>query len=210
VSDTWHAALYASFTDGPFSLYGAAIGSLGPLRTDRAVRFPGFSDRDTAKQYGRTAQLFAEAAWDCPLSDFDVQPFLNFGWIEANTGSFSETGGITALSGTKGSSDEPFMTLGTRLSTDVTLASGGIITPNATLGWLHGFHALTPSRFLTFETTSSSFTVLGVPLDQDQAVIDLAISSQPIRGLTASIGYDGILSGHVRDNGLHASLMWAF
>jgi outer membrane autotransporter protein len=210
VSDAYHAALYASFTHGPFSLNGAAIGSWGAIRTDRAVRFPGFSDRDTAKQTGRTAQLFAEAAWDCPLGDFDVQPFLNGGWAEAFTGAFSETGGLAALTGTKGSSDETFMTLGTRLSTDVTLANGGVITPNATLGWLHGFRALTPSRFLTFEATSTSFTVLGVPLDEDQAVIDLAISSQPIRGLTASIGYDGILSGHVRDNGLHASLMWAF
>ncbi len=209
-SDSYHLGVYGSFGEGPFALDAGVIGSWGNIRTDREVRFTGFSDSDRAKQSSRTTQAFAQASYDLPLGNADLAPFVNGGWIEANTGAFSETGGTAALSGTRGQSDETFMTLGTRLSTDIALANGGTITPNATLGWLHGFHGLTPSRFLTFEATGQSFNVFGVPLDKDEAVIDVAVSAHPVPGLRATIGYDGILSGRVRDNGIHASLAWEF
>ncbi|HJW40784.1 MAG TPA: autotransporter domain-containing protein [Rhizomicrobium sp.] len=207
-SDSFHAGVYGGYGNGPWSVNGGAIGSWGSVRTERDVRFGSFSDTDLAKQSSRTTQAFLEAAYDLPMGGVDVAPFVNGGWIEANTGAFAESGGAAALSGTHAVSDETFTTLGLRVSTDIALSGGGDIAPNASIGWQHGYRGLLPARVLTIEATSASFTVFGVPLDQDQAVIDAGVTAHPVPGATLSFGYEGILSGRVNDNGLHLSAAW--
>jgi outer membrane autotransporter protein len=209
-SDSFHAGIYGGYGDGPFSLNGGVIGSWGTVRTVRAIGFGSFSDTDRANQSSRTSQAFGEAAYDVPLDNFDLVPFINGGWIEASTGAFTESGGVAALSGTHGVSDETFMTLGARLSTDIALPGGGDIAPNVSAGWQHGFRGLLPARSLAFISSGAGFTVLGVPLDQDEAVIDAGVTAHPAPGATISLGYQGILSERVTDNGLQLSVAWDF
>jgi outer membrane autotransporter protein len=209
-SDSVHLGVYGGYGDGPFSLKAGVLGSWGNVRTTRVVLFPGFLDKDTAKQSARTTEAFAEAAYDFGLEGIDLAPFINGGWSEASTGAFSEAGGVAALLGLHASSDDTFMTLGARLSTDLQLANGADILPNVSVGWMHSFHGLTPSRLLTFEATGQSFTVLGVPLDQDEAVIDAGFAFHPLPAVSVNVGYNGILSQRVSDNGVHANLSWKF
>ena len=84
------------------------------------------------------------------------------------------------------------------------------MVPDVSLGWMHAYRDLTPARTLTFEATSASFIVLGVPLDQDEAVIDAGLTIHATPTLLLNLGYEGMLSQHVRDNGLRANLSWAF
>ncbi|HUO90593.1 MAG TPA: autotransporter domain-containing protein, partial [Rhizomicrobium sp.] len=208
-SDSFHVGGYGSYSDGPFSLNAGVIGSWGTVRTVRAVGFGSFRDTDRANQSSSTTQVFGEAAYDVPLDNVDLTPFLNGGWVEASTDAFTESGGVAALTGADGVSDETFMTLGARLSTDIALPGGGDIAPTAVVGWLHRFSGLLPARSLAFVATGQGFTVLGVPLDEDQAVIDAGVVAHPMPGATITLGYQGILGDRVTDNGLQLSVAWA-
>ncbi|HEV2652352.1 MAG TPA: autotransporter domain-containing protein [Rhizomicrobium sp.] len=209
-SDSFHAGVYGGYGSGPLSFNVGVIGSWGTVRTDREVRIGSFSDSDRANQASRTTQAFGEAAYSIPLNSVDLTPFVNGGWIEANTGHFTETGGAAALSGTNSVSDETFSTLGLRLSTDIALSDGSDIAPTASAGWLHDFRYLTPARALAFIATGANFTVLGVPIDQDQAVITAGVVAHPAPGATITLGYQGMLSNRVTNNGLELSVAWEF
>jgi outer membrane autotransporter protein len=209
-SDSFHVGGYGGYADGPLSLDAGVIGSWGSVRTVRAVGFGGFRDTDRANQSSSTTQVFGEAAYDVPLDNVDLTPFLNAGWVEASTDAFTESGGVAALTGADAVSDETFMTLGARFSTDIALAGGGDIAPTAMVGWLHRFGGTLPARALAFVATGQGFTVLGVPLDEDQAVIDAGVVAHPMPGATISLGYQGILGDRVTDNGLHLGVAWDF
>jgi uncharacterized protein with beta-barrel porin domain len=47
------------------------------------------------------------------------------------------------------------------------LGSGVSLAPRLDIAWQHGFNTLTPGQALSFITAAQSFTVLGVPLEQD-------------------------------------------
>jgi len=209
-SDSFHAGIYGGYADGPISVNGGLLGSWGTVRTLRAVRFGSVADTDRATQDSTLTQAFAEAAYDVPLGSVDLTPFFNAGWIEANTGAFRESGGVSALSVTEAVSDQTFTTLGVRLSTDIELPGGGDIAPSAMVGWQHGYRGLVPARAVAFENTGVGFTVLGVPMDEDQAVIDAGVTAHPAPGATITFGYQGTLSNRVTDNGLQLSAAWNF
>jgi outer membrane autotransporter protein len=112
------------------------------------------------------------------------------------------------LSGVHAVSDETFTTLGARLSTDIVLPGDGDIAPTLSVGWLHSFRGLVPARSLTFVTTGVGFTVLGVPLDEDQAVFDAGVVAHPMPGATITLGYHGLFGARVTSNGLQLSVAW--
>jgi outer membrane autotransporter protein len=209
-ADMAHVGLYGGYLDGPFSLKTGVISTWGRVRTDRVVRLVGFSDLDTAHQVVRSSQAFAEAAYDADIDGVSFEPFANGGWVDAITGGFTEHGGAAALTGEHASTSEPFSTLGVRLETVLTAPAATDFHPYASLGWLHAYSDLTPSRTLSFVATGSGFTVSGVPLDRDQAVIDVGITAHPVPGITANLGYQGVLSDRVHDNALRANMAWDF
>ena len=204
--------LYAAYTDDAFSLEAGTGTSWGVARMNRQVRFNDFSESDTARPSTRATQAFAEANYDMAAGDdIDFEPFANAGWIEASTGAFRETGGNQRAVRDRQPKRRNNFHAGLQVcriicgrrrfgKSSLTQRSAGCA----------GFSGLTPVSRLTFEATGSGFTVLGTPLDRDEAVADLGISFRPVSSIVASFSYSGTLSQKVHDNGIHADLAWAF
>ncbi len=205
-----HAGVYGALRSGDFSFGVAAQGAWGTVATMRSVAFPGFADFDSAKQDARTLQAVAEAGYHSTLGSVALDPFANFGWISVNNGAFAETGGASALSGGERESDVTFSNLGLRAGADF-LGGGGLhIMPNASVAWQHGFGGLTPARALVFQSIAQGFTVTGVPLDADEAVVSANLAVQIDSTATFTAGYQGSVSQHTQNNGVHVGFDWRF
>ena len=206
-----HVGGYAGFEQGPLSVNVGALGSWGTIRTNRTIRFPTFSEAAAARQSAHYVDAFAETAYRANVGDaLTLEPFVDANWMEATSDVFRETGGLVALSGASRTQDEPFSTVGLRILGSVRMPAKVELLPTASIGWTHAFHDLTPDRMLTFEQTGESFSIHGVPLDRDQATISAALGTCLFPGAMASIGYEGILGGRIRDNGVRAAVSWQF
>ncbi len=176
----------------------------------RQVVFPHFSNNTFAMENVSSEQVFGEVGYGMNAGGMAVEPFGNVAWIKATTGAFTETGGPAALSGVKTSDSLTYSSVGLRMATSFSTASGAVITPKLSVAWQHAFGGLRPSQRETILSTSQSFTVLGAPLDRDQALVQAGVGGQLDASTRFSLTYEGALSHDVRDNGLRMSISHAF
>jgi outer membrane autotransporter protein len=147
-------------------------------------------------------QVFAEVGYGFALGQIAAEPFAGLADAHLSTGSFTETGntGLAALAGSGANDNIGYSTLGARLATDSTLPGGMVLTPRLSAAWQHAFGSITPTEALAFQSTGIGFTVAGVPLARDAALInagaDLHVTPQVTLGLT----YVGELAGRVQDH----------
>ena len=140
-----------------------------------------------------------------------AEPYAGVAYVSATTGAFAETGGNGALSGGSATNSQTYSSLGVRgLLGDYSIGGGVSVTPDLDIAWQHGFNSLTPGQSLAFITAAQSFTVLGVPLDQDAAAIQAGLDFKLMPGLKASIGYDGNLGSRDQSHFVRAGLEWQF
>ena len=141
-----------------------------------------------------------------------TEPFAGLAFVNLHTTSFSETGGTgaAALSSSAGTNDVGYSTLGARAATDWLLASGMVLTPHASAAWQHAFGPITPTAALAFETNGAPFTVSGVPLATDAALVQAGFDLHVNTRITLGLYYFGELAGHVQDNSVQGNLRWRF
>jgi hypothetical protein len=75
------------------------------------------------------------------------------------------------------------------------------VTPHVSGAWEHAFDNITPDAGLTFAATGTGFTVYGVPLAQDSALIDTGLDFALGPRTRADVSYTGQLAHNVHDNG---------
>ncbi|MCC3261829.1 autotransporter domain-containing protein, partial [Paenibacillus polymyxa] len=124
-----------------------------------------------------------------PLSDaYAIEPFAGVAWNQIRTRGFQETGGSAALRGQSNTDDVTSTTLGLRgamlIGTD---SAPGRLT--ATVGWRHAMGDVKPTQKLAFEG-GSTFTVSGVPIAKNAAVLGLGAEVAITRSTTAGVAYD--------------------
>ena len=85
-----------------------------------------------------------------------------------------------------------------------------LLTPQVTAAWQHAFGAVTPTTALAFQSTGAGFTISGVPLARDAALIEAGIDLHLTPQITLGLAYFGDLAGNVQDNTLQGNLMWKF
>jgi len=168
--DSYDLGLYAGTRFGAFALRGGAAYSWHDVSTARTILFPGFLDSTTAGATTGTAQLFAEAGYQMALGGVALEPFVGLAYLHIGGGSFNESGGAGALTVDLDALDTLTSTLGLRAATTLTLA-GRTLTPSLTLGWQHAFGDLTPAAQMRFAGGTTPFTVTGVPIAQDVALV---------------------------------------
>jgi outer membrane autotransporter protein len=101
-----------------------------------------------------------------------------------------------------------FSTLGLRAATPLNIGSLGL-TASGTLGWRHAYGSITPSSTLSFGG-GDSFTVDGVPIARNLAVIGAGISTPITPDVTFGINYSGQVGGGTMDQGISGNLDWRF
>ncbi|TPK05865.1 autotransporter outer membrane beta-barrel domain-containing protein [Mesorhizobium sp. B2-5-9] len=208
-SDSYHLGLYGGTNWGAIAFRTGAAYSWSSLSTKRSVAFTGFADQLSANYDAGTAQMFGDLAYKAETGgSFKFEPFANLAYVSLHTDGFSETGGAAALTSAGASSNVTFATLGLRSSTDFGL--GGVnATARGMLGWRHAFGDVTPTSSFAF-AGGDAFTIAGVPIARDAAVIEAGIDMKVSPNATLGLSYSGQFGGGAFDNGAKANLSVKF
>jgi outer membrane autotransporter protein len=128
--------------------------------------------------------------------------------VNLNTDSFTEKGAAAALHSPGDTSDVTFSTLGVRASTAVTLGSMQG-TLRGSLGWRHAYGDSTPVSTLQFQG-GQPFSVAGVPIAQDAAVIDAGVDMHLTKNAVLGVSYGGQFAGSSNAQSVQATLRVQF
>ena len=102
-----------------------------------------------------------------------------------------------------------FTTLGIRASAGLSLG-GTRANLNGMLGWRHAFGDTTPFSRLAF-AGSDNFTIEGVPIGEDAAVIEAGLDLAVAENATFGVSYSGqIAESETEDHGVRAALAVTF
>jgi outer membrane autotransporter protein len=139
-----------------------------------------------------------------------VEPFAGLAWVHLDTDAFSETGGLAALNVASGHEDVGYSTLGARLAATYRLANGMLLTPRVSAAWEHAFGDVTPAAALAFQSLGTAFTIAGVPLARDSALVDAGLDLRVSPQATVGIAYFGQIAKGAQDNSVKGSFSWRF
>ncbi|WP_325095493.1 autotransporter outer membrane beta-barrel domain-containing protein, partial [Burkholderia contaminans] len=103
-----------------------------------------------------------------------------------------------------------FSTLGLRASTDVAVTTKGKVTTFGTIGWRHAFGNTQPASTLSFASGGAPFSVVGVPIARDAAVLEVGVDAAVTKNLSLGLSYSGQLGRHISDHALYGNLLWKF
>jgi outer membrane autotransporter protein len=205
-----HLAAYAGTSFGAWNLRTGAAVSFDQISTSRSIVFPGFSDAVSARYHGTNGQVFGEAGYGMAFGPVAVEPFAGLAYVHIGSTSFTETGGLAALTGSGSKNDIGYSTLGARAATHVPLANGMLLTPRASLAWQHAFGDVTPTAALAFKTAGIPFTIAGAPIARDSALVDAGFDLDVGWQATIGLAYVGVLANSAHDHSVKGNFSWKF
>ena len=194
-----HIGAYAFGSYDAYVLRAGASYGFGNIRTQRSIDFTGFSDTASASQDANMLQMFGEVGYDFTFDNVTLEPFAGLAWTQVSAGAFRENGGSAALMGKARDMDNGYFTMGTQVFTTPIDFAGATLTPLLRAGWQHAFTLTTLSRSMTFISTGQAFTVQGVPLDRDRALLDVGATLNLDNNTQITLGYAGALGSHAND-----------
>ncbi|MDT4848096.1 Extracellular serine protease [compost metagenome] len=203
-SDNYHLGAYGGGQWGALGLRGGVAYSWHDIATRRSVATPSFSDRLKASYDGSTAQVFADLSYRIDTPSAAFEPFANVAYVNLRTDGYTESGGAAALHAKGQTTDTTFTTLGSRISSRFDLA-GAQAAARGSLGWRHAFGDVRPVAAQAF-SAGESFTVAGVPIAKDSAVIEAGLDVQITSKAAFGLSYQGQLASSAQDHGVKASL----
>jgi len=204
-SDNYHVGLYGGTTWGELAFRSGAAYTWSDVTTSRGVSFPGFGDSLKADYNAGTAQVFGELGYGMTMGAARFEPFAKLAYVSVNTNGFTEKGGAAALSSQGGTSDATFTTLGLRASTTFDL-NGATVTAKGTLGWRHAFGGTTPLSTMRFAAGGDAFSIGGVPIARDAAVVEAGLDFALSNAATLAVTYGGQFGSGMSDQSVKANL----
>ncbi|PND33313.1 autotransporter outer membrane beta-barrel domain-containing protein [Achromobacter pulmonis] len=196
--DSYTATLFGgrNFAAGPghIRFMAGAAYTWHDIDTKRDVAAGSLNQQLKSSYSASSTQLFTELGYKLPLGDaYTVEPFAGLAWNQVRTRDFEESGGTAALHGKGSTDDVTSTTLGLRgawkFGSD---RAPGRLT--ATLGWRHAMGDVKPRQELAFDG-GSTFSVTGVPIARDAAVLGLGAEVAITRNTTAGFAYDAQFGG---------------
>ncbi|WP_080605951.1 autotransporter domain-containing protein [Bordetella bronchiseptica] len=208
-SDNYHLGLYGGTQSGAQGVRTGLAYSWHDIRTRRSVDIPGLSDSLRADYGGGTFQAFGELGYGIELNDTTrLEPYASLAYVRLHTDGYRESGGAAALTTGSANTGTTFSTLGLRA--EHALGSGAAQgTVRATAGWRHAMGDTTPQARHAF-SAGNAFTVAGVPIAQDSAVIELGVDLAVARNTRFGLSYAGQIAGSAQDHGVRADLSIRF
>lgn len=158
---------------------------------------------------GSTTQLFAEVGYALgEYGEVGIEPFAGISLAHQRTRGFQETGGFAALHGQRSSENLSSSILGIRLHSGFAWGSSeGRL--RATLGWRHAFGDVSNQTTMSF-AGGQNFTVTGVPLARNTAVMALEAEMALNRSTSLVLGYKGEFGSGNRDHSAQVRVRWSF
>jgi outer membrane autotransporter protein len=202
--------LYGGAAWGALSFRSGASYTWHDLSTSRSVAFGNFRDSLKGGYRAGTTQVFGEFGYGVRAGRFELEPFANLAYVNLHTGSFTEQGGAAALTSSGSTTDAAFTTLGLHASTGFNLGSLNT-TLRSTLGWRHAFGDVTPqANNLSFASGSSPFSIAGVPIAKNAAVIDTGLDFAITPDAILGVSYNGQFGSGVSDQSIRANFSMKF
>lgn len=207
-SDNFHLGVYGGAQWGDLALRGGFAYTWHTLSTVRSIAFQGFADTAKGNYTAGTTQVFGELGYGLRFGGAALEPFGNVAYVSLRTNGFNETGGAAALTSWGAVNDATFTTLGLRASTDFTV--GGVMaTAKGSAGWRHAFGDTTPGATFAF-AGGGAFTVLGVPIAQDSAVIEAGVDVRLAPNASLGLSYGGQFGSGALDQSVRGSVSIKF
>ncbi|MGC4026220.1 MAG: autotransporter domain-containing protein [Mesorhizobium sp.] len=206
-TDDYHFGVYGSGQWSNLALRMGAVYTHHEISTNRHVAFGSFDERVSADYSARTAQTFAELAYQATFNSARFEPFAQIAYANVDTGGFNETGGSAALHSDGSTFDSTFTTLGVRFSGDY-FVNGMKLRPNAMIGWRHAFES-TAKTGLAF-TGSSGFEVAGTPIASDTLVLEAGFDVDVTPNASLGLSYAGQYGDGEVDQGVRADFKLRF
>ncbi|OJY04925.1 MAG: hypothetical protein BGP07_09555 [Rhizobiales bacterium 63-22] len=203
-SDNWHLGIYGGNQWGPLGLRAGLVQTWHNIDSSRSVAYTGFNDGLDADYHARTLQAFGELGYRIDMAAASFEPFANLSYVSLHTDGFTERGGAAALSVDSDTTNTTFTTLGLRASAPLQLGS---TTANlkGTLGWRHAYGDTTPES-TQFFAGSNAFTVDGVAIAKDAALVEAGFDVAITKASTFGVSYVGQFGNGTTQNGFNASL----
>ncbi len=208
--ESYYLGGYAGGMAGPVALRGGGMWAWNDIDTSRAVIFPGFYERQKASYNADTGQLFGEVAYPTQVAGMALEPFGGLAYVSIDSETIQESGG--PLASLRGSADQDVgYSARSGLRTATTMHWGAMqIVPHVSAAWQHAFDGVTPAAGLAFASNGIGFTVYGVPLAEDTALIDAGLDFALGERTSAGVSYTGQYGDGVTDNGVKGHFTWLF
>jgi outer membrane autotransporter protein len=207
-SDNYHFGAYGGTQWGSLSFRSGLAYTWHELDTRRVVAIPGFSDNLSTRYNAGTTQVFGEFGYGMAAAGARFEPFANLAYVNLHTGDFAERGGMAALTGRSDTTGVTFTTAGLRAQTDLPLWNT-LTTLRGMLGWRHAFGDTIPAVTQAF-AGSSAFTVAGVPIARDSAVLEAGLDFNISPNATFGFAYEGQFASGADDQGFKANVAVKF
>ena len=201
---------YAAGQFGAFNVRGGGSYSLDSIDTSRAMIFPGFTDKASARFHGNVGQLFGEVGYGMALGSVAVEPLAGLAYVHVRDGSFLESGGVAALSGSSANENTGYSFVGVRAATAMPLANGTVLVPRGMLQWQHAFGDVTPASALAFQGTGAGFSVAGLPIARDTALVEAGFDWRFAPQAKLGAFYQGELAAHAQTHAVKGAFTWDF
>lgn len=208
-SDNYHVGLYGGTAWGDFAFRTGAAYSWHDISTSRSVAFPGFNESLKGDYNAGTTQVFGELAYGFNFGSTRFEPFANLAYVNLHADGFRETGGAAALTSGSSSTDTTFTTLGLRGSTTFDL-NGAPVTAKGMLGWRHAFDDVTPISSMSFAGGGNAFTIAGVPIARDAAVVEAGLDFALTPSAAIGVTYGGQFGSGIVDQSFNANFSAKF
>jgi outer membrane autotransporter protein len=210
-ADAIHVGAYAGTQAGAVAIRLGAAYAWQNLQTDRSIAIAGgggftFADQLHGDYSARVAQVFGEMGYGIAASDTTtVEPYVNLAYVHLSTDQFAERGGLAALTTDSASNNATIATLGIRATEN--FASGTVFKGG--IGYRHAFGDAASNS--TFRLAGSApFTVAGVPLSENYAVIDAGFDFVISTDSKLGIAYMGQFGSGIKDNGARVDIKVKF
>jgi outer membrane autotransporter protein len=207
-ADNYHFGFYAGTQWGDLGLRSGLAYTWSDIETNRAVIIPALTNRLNADYDAGLFQAFGELGYrlNTPVATFE--PFINLAYVSLDTNDFTEEGGAAALRGRGMRTEATFTTVGFHAAVNFSLGPTNI-TFDGTLGWRHAFGDIIPTAALSF-AGSDIFTIAGVPIAEDAAVIEAGLGLELAPNATLGVAYQGQIADDSAQHGVKGDLRIRF
>jgi outer membrane autotransporter protein len=179
------------------------------IETKRAIRFPGFGSTAKSKQNGHTDQFFGELGYAVvSTAATEIVPFAGYARLSTKVDGTLERGGPASLEVERVSRSVGLGQLGVRFNTEVTMATGGLLKPRATVAWQHAMGDRRARANSSF-AGSDAFTVNGAAVDRHSVVFDGGVEVE-VGSFTVGGGLNGSIGANSESYGGNARLSLRF
>src|SRR5690606_27626859 len=192
--DTYHLGAYAGAQWKGFGLRAGVAYAWHDVGATRSVVFPGFFERQKSDYQAATSQVFGEVDYRIQAGRVAVTPFAGLAYVNLHVDGFAEDGAKAGLRADDSNQHVTYSTLGVRAASTFALGAGMSATVRGTLGWRHAFGSDVSDARVAF-AGGSRFTVAGVPIAKDVAVLRLGVGVDVTKSANLALSYSGQWSG---------------